>query len=415
MSQIYTVIAKPTRLCNADCSYCSSPPDGVPKWRFEDFKLYLDKLYPHLGSGVNWIWHGGEPMLLGPDFYVKCDEYAKELEKTSGKKIIFSMQSNLLSYQKHKWEDVFKNVFNGCLSTSFDPDEKGRTVKGNADVYNKLFKKKLELLLDDGFYPLVIGTFSEETAHLMHKMYDWSLSYEDKGFDLRFNYCHPSGRFEGVGEAIKPKTYAKNLIELYDRWIKDVPVFQITPLNQMFKKVIDIDGEGHCPWTKKCGGWFVEIEPNGDLYNCSEFADSGKQWCYGNLKEKTVRELLSSKPATLIKRRSVYFPEDCGTCEHFNSCEGGCMRDSVLFNNGLYGKFHYCESWKRVFTRIKESILTGEADNIIKKYGQDIEKVKKNIKYEVESKSDYDDYDWEQFFLKGLNNPFGFTKFNKGD
>lgn len=51
----------------------------------------------------------------------------------------------------------------------------------------------------------------------------------------------------------------------------------------------------------------------------------------------------------------------------------GCARDSALYNNGLYGKFHYCQTWKMVFSRIKESILLGQADNIIEKYGQNPE------------------------------------------
>jgi len=52
------VIAKPTKSCNADCSYCSAPPDGAGQWSLEDFKTIVDRLQGNLthqraiGSGT---------------------------------------------------------------------------------------------------------------------------------------------------------------------------------------------------------------------------------------------------------------------------------------------------------------------------------------------------------------------------
>ena len=413
---IHVVIAKPTRFCNADCSYCSSPPlteenlkNGEPMWSFEDFKKYFDKVFPLMIPGSYWIWHGGEPMLMGTEFYWKTYEYAKEQMEKLNKVIYFSMQSNLLAYNE-KWKEVFETVFEGSLSTSFDPDEINRTVKGNAKTYSRLFKKALTKILNDGFRPMVIGVYNEENAELMHKMYDWSLSLGDKGFPLRFNYCTPSGRVNGGGEAISPITYGNKLIEVYNRWIKDIPNFTITPLDQMFKKTLDIDGEGHCPWTKKCGGRFIEVEPNGDIYNCSEFADIGKQYCYGSLNDdsKTLSELLMTSPALKIKRRTLQLPVSCQTCEHFNDCEGGCMRDAVLFSHGLYGKFHYCQSWKMVFTRIKESIMNGEADGIIKQYELDPEVIRSRLKNKLVDYFNFSNEELNNIMSYGSKNVYGF-------
>ena len=411
---IYVVIAKPTRLCNADCSYCSSPPleqrgkSSEPEWTIENFKDYFDKVYPYLAHGAIWIWHGGEPMLMGVDFYEKAHEYALEKMKKEGRNIYFSMQSNLLGYNK-KWYKTFSEVFQGSLSTSFDADETQRTIKGNTKTYGKVFRRVLNEVIDDGFRPMVIGVYTEETAPLMHKMYDWSLSLGEKAFPLRFNYCHPTGRIESGGEAIKPSTYGKYLIELYNRWIKDVPDFTITPLDQMFKKVIGIDGEGHCPWTKKCGGRFIEIEPNGDVYNCADFADLGEKYRFGNLNTSTsLMEMLNTKPALQVRRRASIVPNSCQTCEHFDDCEGGCMRDATLYEHGLYGKFHYCESWKMVFARIKESILSGEADKIIEKYECDPFVVKNQIRLKIKDHFDYDDDTIATIIRKGMPSLYGF-------
>ena len=214
---VSVVVAKPTRVCNADCQYCSSPPleemgsDWEPEWNFEKFKLYFNKVYPSMMNGAYWIWHGGEPMLMGPEFYVKCHEYAQDKIKITGRQIYFSMQTNLLGYSKKKWYKVFSEIFQGSISTSFDPDEAQRTMKGNAQTYSKVFKRVMGNILEDGFRPMVIGVYTEATAHMMGKMYDWSKSLDNKSFPLRFNYCHPTGRLESGGEAISPITYANEL------------------------------------------------------------------------------------------------------------------------------------------------------------------------------------------------------------
>lgn len=413
--KIYVVIAKPTRVCNADCTYCSSPPleemgeSWEPEWNLEKFKFYFDKVYPYMGDQSYWIWHGGEPMLMKPDFYLKAYDYVEEKVKKEGRRVYFSMQSNLLGYND-KWKHVFNKVFKGALSTSFDPDEKQRTIKGNPEVYSKVFKRSFEKILNDGFRPAVIGVYDEEKAPLMHTMYDWSLSMGDKAFPLRFNYCHPTGRLKEDGEAIKPETYGKALISIYDRWIKDVPAFEVTPLNQMLLKLLGQDGEGHCPWTKSCGGKFLGIEPAGDVYNCTDFADMGGDFCFGNLNTNSMEEILNSQPSIAITRRSFQVPISCQECEHFDACEGGCARDAALYEHGLYGKFHYCKSWKMVFARIKESIITGEADKILEKYGFEPEKIKKQVKGDIRTHFEEKDVaiDFDDVKNNGLKSIYGF-------
>lgn len=367
---LVTVIAKPTKACNADCDYCCAPPYDEETWNIEDFKFYFDKLYPHMRYGALWLWHGGEPTLLSPKFYKEAENYAISVGRGD---ITFSMQSNILNYTSERWKDVFLNTMNNRISTSFDPDEEHRTIKGNVKTYSRIFKDRLEDVSKDGIRLTVISTFNRFSAKYMGEMYNWAKEADSKGipFDLRFNYRYPAGR-EQVNlnsiDILPPKIYGEELIKIYNDWIKELPNFKITPLDQMFGKVLGFE-ESRCPWTKSCGGKFLGIEPNGDTYNCSEFADTlEEEYRFGNLKEQDFPELMASKAAIGIKRRRFVLPESCLSCRHFKQCEGGCARDSVLYNRGLGGKFYYCESWKMVFDRIKESIKSGEAENAINKY-----------------------------------------------
>ncbi len=363
--QIFTVITKPTKFCNADCTYCSAPPDGARKWSLDDFKRFFDKLAPHLGYGADIIWHGGEPMLMGPDFYIKAHEYKQSIRPD----VRFSMQSNILLYERDAWFDVMRDIFQWHVSTSYDPDQQNRTLKGSTQAYTERFWEKLDQVIEDGGRPMVIGTYTQLTWPFAMKMYERILAMGDGAVPLRFNYRYPAGRDAGMGEMITPETYGRMLIELYERWMKDVPVFSITPLDQMLRKVTGVES-ARCPWTKSCGGKFLGVEPNGDTFNCSEFADlADPQYRFGNIFKQTVPEMLASPPAILIRRRRVDNPPDCKTCRHYEVCEGGCARDSVLYERGLGGKFYYCQSWKMVFDRIKESVRTGEAAGVIERHG----------------------------------------------
>lgn len=394
---ISTIIVKPTRNCNADCSYCSSPPDNQGAWGLYEFKTMFDRMVGNLESNATIIWHGGEPMLLGPSFYIEAYEYAKSVFPS----IRFSIQSNLLLYKTKQWKSVFDDVFKGSVSTSYDPDEVNRTIKGSPQKYSNQFYKKIDEVMNDGFRPLVIGTYTNESAHLGLALYDKCLSMADKGFSLRYNYRYPAGRESGKGVAISPEVYGQMLISIYNKWIVDAPSFLITPLDQMLKKCLD-STMSTCPWTKACGGKIIAIDPNGDVFNCGEFSDlSNNDYRFGNVfsgelnafqKSRTLNiinkskdienfgvQIFSTEAARSMIRRRYDHPFDCKTCRHYRECEGGCMRDSELYGRGLGGKFFYCGSWKMVFDRIKESIVSGEAKAVVEKMGYDFGRARDTV------------------------------------
>ncbi len=382
MRTISTVIIKPTKGCNADCSYCCAPPDGAPKWSISEFKEIFDALEPRLHPTATLIWHGGEPMTLGTEFYREALSYARERHRG----IRFSMQSNMLAYN-HRWREVFKDVFQGSVSTSWDPDELCRTVKGSKELYSRLYHSKMSQILDDGWRPKVISTFTEQTMSLAHEVYDRALSSarDGKVYDIRINYRYPAGRVADEGPSVLPATYGRVLLEIYNRWITDTPDFLVTPLDQMFKKVV---GEelARCPWAKGCTGRIIGLEPNLDVYNCGEFADLGDpEFRFGNLLKDGIDACLTSPAARKLAMRQFRHPESCKSCVHFDDCEAGCMRDSALFGRGIYGKFFYCESWQEVFSRIKESILSGEADAALAKFGHDPDRMRGLVSHRLET------------------------------
>jgi len=153
-------------------------------------------------------------------------------------------------------------------------------------------------VLEDGFRPLFIGTYNDENLCYAETAYEHSLGYERQhgcGYDLRFNYCYPAGRSANeVFSPMSPKAYGEMLVRVYNRWINDVPNFVIVPQIQMMQKILHIESH-RCPWLKDCGGRFFEIEPNGDVFNCADFADTrDMRYSFGNIHKHTMNELFES-------------------------------------------------------------------------------------------------------------------------
>ena len=141
-------------------------------------------------------------------------------------------------------------------------------------------------MLDDGFKPLLIGTFSNETIQYAHKLYDRAV--KDNAYDIRINYVTPVGRAakHGIVELMNPDVYGNALVEIYNRWLVDAPNIDVVPLSQMMKAVLGIEYD-RCPWTSNCGGTFLTIDPDGSVYNCSEFSDmEDPSYKFGNIFDK---------------------------------------------------------------------------------------------------------------------------------
>ncbi len=353
LKSISTVIAKPTRACNADCSYCCAPPYDKERWSFSTFTKHFDKLEPHLAEGADWLWHGGEPMLFSPEFYREAKRYVEKKRPD----ISFSMQTNILKYRSDKWKDVLKEVFRGSVSTSYDPDDTSRTVNGCAETYAKQFHASLEAMLNDGFHMFIIGVFDDNNIHYARKLYELAKKHDGK-VTIRVNYKVPVGRIrEDSGEAqylLDPEVYGNTLVELERLREKDGADVGIVP-NDIMRSRYNGAMDDLCPWMSTCGGALISIEPNGDVYNCDNYAELNEESLrFGNINTDSMNKILNSKALNQMKTRPFSMPQSCYECDYFHACQGGCSRDSYLFTGDTNGKFPYCRSWKMIFKEISQ-------------------------------------------------------------
>ena len=113
-SKAFHLMAKPGgAICNLDCTYCFYlEKENIyidnKNWRMSDnvlrsyVKQYIEAQDVPV---VTFAWQGGEPTLLGVDFFKKAIEYQKEY--ANGKRIENAFQTNGVLL-KDDWCDFFK-------------------------------------------------------------------------------------------------------------------------------------------------------------------------------------------------------------------------------------------------------------------------------------------------------------------
>ena len=80
------LVLQPTSFCNIDCSYCYLPnrhlknamSDDVLAWALR--RAFLSGL---VGEKIDILWHAGEPLIVGTDFYWNASRKIAEFNVNS--------------------------------------------------------------------------------------------------------------------------------------------------------------------------------------------------------------------------------------------------------------------------------------------------------------------------------------------
>ena len=123
-----TVIFKPTYSCNLRCRYCyaRNERDAIQtKMSIAEAIAAFDWIQSYCSfskiDSVNIIWHGGEPLLMGVDFYKEIIPYATSKLKDHGIKLHNAIQTNA-TLITDDYIEIFKQYFNcrcGVLPAPF--------------------------------------------------------------------------------------------------------------------------------------------------------------------------------------------------------------------------------------------------------------------------------------------------------
>jgi len=381
----FHVMAKPSgATCNLDCDYCFflSKEMLYPGSRFrmaeELQELYLRQLLEaHRGAPeVVIAWQGGEPTLMGLDFFRRSIELIGTYAKP-GQRILNTIQTNgtLLTDEwgaflaEHHFlvgisidgpreiHDTYR-VDKGGKPT-FDRVMRGLAVlRGHKVDYNVLTtvhaaneargREVYRFLRDQ------CGAEFIQTIPIVERATPETLAAANIGWGDR-GALRPLYVLDGnlvTDRTVSPEGYGRFLVDIFEDWVRrDIGTVYVQMFDTALANWVGEPG-GMCVHAKTCG-LQLALEHNGDLYSCDHFVEP--RFKLGNIRELPMVDMVGSpQQRTFGQDKFDTLTQYCLDCDVRFACNGGCPKDRFAISPyGEEGQHHLCPSYKTFFHHVE--------------------------------------------------------------
>ncbi len=368
----FHVLAKPTgAACNLACAYCFFLDKELlyPHSKFrmseETLETYLRRLIEsHRSSQVTVAWQGGEPTLMGVDFYRKAIEI-QERYRRPGMTFENTLQTNgtLLN---DEWCGFFKqNHF--LVGISLDGPRHlhdiHRVDKGGRPTFDRVMRG-LRLLQKHGVEYNVLATVNRVTGNYPQEVYRFlrdEAGTEWIQFIPVIERMNPDGsNLLQMGEqvsprSVRPEQFGRFLIQVFDEWVhNDVGRIFVQTFEATLRSWMGLPS-GMCVFDRTCG-YGLALEHNGDLYACDHFVEP--DYLLGNIREKHMLELVgSAQQHKFGQAKCESLPQYCLECPALFACHGECPKNRFSKTpQGEAGLNYLCAGYKAFFRCVNEPL-----------------------------------------------------------
>lgn len=361
----FNLMIKPAgSLCNLGCHYCYYLDKAdiyggkQPRMTLETLeKLTREYIAANDVPEVTFNWHGGEPLVMGLDFYRKAVELQSRYAE--GKIIHNTLQTNgtLITEEAADFFRLNNFLIGISIDGPADIHDKYRKDKGGLPTFDKVMRG-LDLLRQRGVEFNTMSTINKAS--------------EGRGLEVYQFLKHIGSRYmqfmpvvEHVRQSVIVDPYEKDaeiapwsvssqgfgrfMCEIFDYWVRN-------DVGQYFVNLFDATLAGYCgvqpgtcAYASTCGGNTV-VEHNGDVYPCDHFVYP--KYLMGNINERPLREMVISEEQYrfgLEKRNNL--PSRCFSCRYGHLCHGECPKHR--FNrteNGDAGLSALCEGYMMFYS-----------------------------------------------------------------
>jgi uncharacterized protein len=356
---LFLVTLKPRgALCNLDCAYCYylEKEELYPgsSFRMDDEVLeaftrqYIES---QQGPEVVFAWQGGEPTLMGLDFFRRAIELQRRYARP-GVRVSNRLQTNGTTLDDAWCRFFARNGFLLGLSLDGPADlhDAYRVDKGGKPTFDSVMSG-LELIRKHGVEFNVLTTVHAANAHHPLEVYRF-LRDEAAAHFIQFIPIVERAPDGGASERSVPaEAYGDFLCAVFDEWIRG-------DVGRVFVQIFDVAlaawatcNPGLCIFQKTCGR-ALAMEHNGDVYSCDHFVTPAHR--VGNVLETPLPVLVGGdKQRAFGTAKRTSRPSYCRTCEVHFACNGGCPKNRFARTpDGEPGLNYLCPGYKRFFTHV---------------------------------------------------------------
>jgi len=361
----FHVLAKPSGpICNLDCEYCFflSKEALYPGDRFRmGDDVLADYLRQYLAcqpdGPVTVAWQGGEPTLMGVEFFRRAVSLAEEARRP-GQSLQHTIQTNGTLLNDAWCELLAERGFLVGISIDGPPDvhDRFRVDKRGGPTSAKVLRG-LRLLQAHDVAVNVLCTVHAANQDRPLDVYRYlrdDLGVTHIQFIPIVERENETGFQEGdtvTDRSVEPAAWGAFLEAVFDEWVvRDVGTVFVQMFDAALASWCELPSS-LCIFRETCGD-ALALEHNGDLYSCDHFVEPDH--LLGNITTTTMVDLVTSpKQRAFGQAKLDTLPGYCRTCEVRFACNGECPRNRFTRTpDGEDGLNYLCAGYKSFFTHV---------------------------------------------------------------
>lgn len=383
----FHLLAKPSgSTCNLDCTYCfflskeALYPNSKSRMSEQTLENYIRQLLEsHRTPQVTVAWQGGEPTLMGLDFFKRSVEFVQKYRRPE-QQVEYTFQTNGVLLDDDWCAFLKENDFLVGLSVDGPKDihDTYRVNKGGAGTFDQVMRG-LSFLKRHGVDFNILCTVNAANQHRGREVYrffrdelgaTWMqfipiveratadlLPLANLGWSERPGGERPLYLQEGslvTERSVGGEQYGRFLVDIYEEWIRgDVGTIFV----QLFDVTLHAYFGEHllCIHAPTCG-YGPALEHNGDLYTCDHFVEP--RFLLGNINETHMIELVASTQMRQFgDNKRDLLTQQCRNCDVRMLCNGGCPKDRfILSRDGEPGQNYLCDGLYHFFSHVRPTM-----------------------------------------------------------
>lgn len=370
----FSTMIKPVgSTCNLDCHYCyyldkaNLYGSKQPVMNDTLLECYIQQyIEANDIPQVMFIWHGGEPLLAGLEFYQKALRLQQKY--ANGKQIDNVLQTNGTPIDE-KWCRFFRDE-KFLIGISIDGPEAihdaYRRNKAGEPTFARVMHA-IELMARHGVEYNTMSVVNHHSEGHGREIYRFmkSIGSTFMQFLPAVEHVLVSEKADRRPVIVPPGTtgsqraewsvsatgYGTFLNDIFDEWIlQDVGRYFIQLFDIALAQWYGVP-PSMCAFAESCGDALV-VEHNGDVYSCDHFVFP--DYRLGNIQTGHLKEMLQSPEQFrfgLNKRNTL--PTECLKCRYYFACRGECPKHRFeISSEGEPYKNALCEGLMAFFKHV---------------------------------------------------------------
>ncbi len=356
----FSLLIKPSSAdCNLRCEYCFYLPRSELYPETSRHRMTDDVLEAMISGYMAtdqqqyvFGWQGGEPLLMGEEFFRKATDLQKKHGK-AGAVVANGLQTNATLVTEELAAHLAKYKFLTGVSLDGREEVHDRfrlTVDGRGS--HAMVMAGLERLRTAGVEVNALVLVSKANVSRPREVYAWL-----KEQDLLYHQYIPCVEFDEhqglTPHSITGEEWGEFLCTIYDEWRGgDERTVSVRAFDSVMMRYFN-GSTNICRMGVDCRHYFV-VEYSGDVYPCDFFVD--RELKLGNVREDSWESLLASEAYAEFGTRKSKWNSRCEACECVELCAGDCLKHRPPRGGDPHSLSTLCEGWNRFFNHAAEGL-----------------------------------------------------------